>query len=216
MTNTEIATRLRSLLPARWFPDGTPVLDGLLSGVANGWGHVLAVIDYTTRQTRISTASDGWLDRIADDYFTARVRRRMRESDAAFSARIRHELLRERGTRGAVVSTLTDLTGRVPKVFEPARPADTGAWGGPAGYGMAGAWGNLDLPFQCFVTAFRPLGSGIAQVSGWNSPAGGWGGGQIEYASLAMIEGQITDADIRAAITDVLPAATIAWTQISN
>ena len=216
MTDAEIAARLRSLLPVRWFADTTPVLDSLLAGLAAGWGPIHAIIAYAARQTRIATASDGWLDRIAADYFLSRIRRRVREGDGAFAPRIRRELLRERGTRQAVVAVLTDLTGRTPNIFEPARPADTRAWGGTMGYGLAGAWGNLDLPFQCFVTAFRPAGSGIAQVSGWNAPAGGWGSGQIQYASLAMVAGQITDADVHAAIADVMPAATIAWTRISN
>lgn len=212
----EIAQRLRSLLPARWFADAAPVLDGLAAGICAGWAHVHGMIAYAASQTRIATATDGWLDRIAADYFAPRVRRRAREEDTRFSIRIRRELLRERGTRTAVSAVLTDLTGRVPTIIEPARVADTGAWNGPSGYGAAGAWGSFALPFQCFVTAFRPQGAGIAEVSGWNAPAGGWGGGRIEYASLAMIAGQVTDADIHAAIADVLPAATIAWTRISN
>lgn len=216
ITPEDMTARLRGLLPSRWFPDDAPVLDGLLTGLAAGWTHLSALIDYAARQTRIATASDGWLDMIARDYFLSRIRRRAREDDMTFSARIRRELLRERGTRKAVISVLTDLTGRAPRIFEPARPADTGAWNGPIGYGAAGAWGSLLLPFQCFVTAFRPQGAGIAQVSGWNQPAGGWGGGNIEYASLAMIAGQVTDTDIYTAVADVMPAAAIAWTRISN
>lgn len=216
MTPQDITARLRGLLPARWFADTTPVLDGLLAGLAQGWAQVHGVIDYAARQTRITTATDGWLDRIARDYFSSRVRRRIREEDADFSARIRRELLRERGTRAAVLSSVTDLTGRAPIIFEPAHAADTGAWGGPAAYGMAGAWGSFAFPFQCFVTAFRPQGAGIAQIAGWNMPAGGWGGGRIEYASLAMVAGHVTDADIYAAVADVLPTATIAWTKITN
>jgi hypothetical protein len=83
-------------------------------------------------------------------------------------------------------------------------------------YGVAGGWGNLDLPFQCFVTAYRPTGSGIAVVAGWGEPSGAYGQGAIEYASLAMVQGQITDADIYAAVADVLPVATIGWTRITN
>jgi hypothetical protein len=74
----------------------------------------------------------------------------------------------------------------------------------------------LALPFQCFVTAHRPLGSGIAVVSGWGASAGGYGRGAIEYASLEMVQGQVTDGDIYKAVADVLPVATIAWTRITN
>ena len=119
-------------------------------------------------------------------------------------------------TSSAAKSVAADLTGRAPIVFEPSRPADTGAYGTAAGYGAAGGWGSLALPFQCFVTAYRAQGSGIATVAGYGGPSGGYGGGAIEYASLAMIQGQITDADIDAAIARVMPVSSIAWTRISN
>jgi hypothetical protein len=90
-----------------------------------------------------------------------------------------------------------------------------GAGGGVA-YGVAGGWGSLDLPFQCFISAYRPTGSGIAMVSGWCRPSGAYGEGAIEYASLAMVQGQITDSDIYTAVADVMPAATIGWTRITN
>ncbi len=106
---------------------------------------------------------------------------------------------------------LTDLTGRAPIIFEPARPADTGGYNSASlAYGAAGGWGSLALPFQCFVTAYRPHGSGIATIAGYGTPS------PLARASLAMVEGQVTDADIMTAITSVLPTAAIAWTQITN
>ena len=47
-------------------------------------------------------------------------------------------------------------------------------------------------------------------------PAGGYGEGTIEYASLEMVQGQVTDDDIYAAVADVLPVAAIGWTRITN
>ena len=138
------------------------------------------------------------------------------EPDAAFRVRIQKELVRERNTRNAVVSVLTDLTGRTPEVFEPSRPADTGGYGIGSGYGLVGGWGSLALPYQCFVTAYRAHSSGIATVAGYGGPTGGYGTGAIEYASLSMIQGQIADSDIEAAITRVMPCSAIAWTRISN
>ncbi len=215
-------TRLRTVLPARWFPDDAPVLAGLLSGLASGWSWAYQQLQYVKAQTRIATATDVWLDIIALDFFGNRLVRRVPQSDDAFRSRIQRELFRERGTRGAIVSVLHDLTGRVPVVFEPARSTDTGGYtslngaGGGIGYCSAGGWGSLALPFQCFITAYRPLGSGIATVFGWSTPAAGYGQGAIEYANLAMVQGQVTDADIYAAVADVLPVAAIGWTRITN
>ena len=212
----DMMARLKAVLPQHWFADETPVLDGLLSGLAATASWAYSLLQGVKLQTRIATATDAFLDMIALDFFGARLARRTAEGDDAFRARIGAELLRERGTRPAVVDVLTDLTGRTPVVFEPARPADTRAWGMAAGYGVAGAWGSLMLPFQCFVTAFRPTGAGIAAVSGWGQAAGGYGVGAIEYAQLSMVQGQVTDADINAAIAGVMPVAAIAWTRIAD
>jgi hypothetical protein len=64
------------------------------------------------------------------------------------------------------------------------------------------------------VTTYRPNNGGIGQVTGWGDFAGGYGVGAFEYASLGMVQAQVTDADIYSAIMGVLPAATIAWTKI--
>lgn len=212
----DMLARLKATLPARWFPDSTPILDGMLTGLAQTWANLYAKLAFVRLQTRLATATGGFLDAISRDYLGATLPRRLSEPDVAYRVRIRKELLRERNTRAALVSVLTDLTGRAPIVFEPSRPADTGAYAAAAGYGAAGGWGSLALPFQCFVTAYRAQGSGIATVAGYGGPNGGYGGGGIEYASLSMVQGQITDADIDAAVARVMPVSSIAWTRISN
>lgn len=218
---TDMLGRLKAVLPLHWFADNTPVLDALLSGLASTASGLYQMLAYVRLQTRIATATDVFLDMLAVDFFGTRVARRAGQSDDAFRANISTELLQDRGTRTAVISVLTNLTGRTPIVFEPARPADTGAWGVGSSYGSTdasgmGGWGSLMLPFQCFVTAYRPQGQGVALVIGWGGFAGGWGSGIIEYANLSMIQGQILDIDIDAAIASVMPVASIAWTQISN
>jgi hypothetical protein len=218
---SDMIARLQALLPLRWFPDVTPVLSALLAGLSDGWAWLYTLLGYVRQQTRIATATDSFLDLISQDFFGGILPRRFGETDTAFRARIQRELLRPRATRAALVSELVNLTGRAPNVFEPARPADTGAWGQALGYGAAGGWGSLMLPFQFFVTAFRPLGSGVPSVGGWGQiPAGaaggGWGTGAIEYASLAMVQSQVTDADINSAIASTVPVAVTAWTRISN
>jgi hypothetical protein len=216
----DMLARLRATLPSRWFADTTPVLDAMLSGLAWVWSWLYVFLDGVRAQTRLATATDTQLDGISADYLGAKLPRRATEPDTSFRTRIKLERVRERATRPALTQALLDLTGRAPTIFEPSRPADTGAWGGPLGYGTAGGWGSLTHPFQCFVTAFRPTGAGIARTGGWGGPAG-YGGqgatvGPIQYASLAMLTGQVTDQDILSTIQGALPTATIAWTRLSN
>jgi hypothetical protein len=212
----DMLSRLRTVLPSRWFADKAPILDGLLIGPAFIWSVLYNGILYAKRQTRLGTASDSFLDTISSDYLGALLPRRNTEPDSSFRMRIQRELMRERNTRQAVISVLSDLTGRTPLVFEPARPADTGAYNGPLGYGQAGGWGSLMLPFQCFVTAYRAGGGGITNISGYGQSAGAYGVGAIQYASLSMLTGEITDTDITNAVTRVMPVSAIAWIRISN
>lgn len=212
----DMLARLKSTLPQRWFADTTPILDGVLTGLASTWAWLYGALAYTRLQARISTATDSFLDTISRDYLGTRLPRRASEPDQHFRGRITLELKRDRTTRNALVAVLTDLTGRSPVVFEAARPADTGAWSGHLGYGVSGGWGSLMLPYQCFVTAYRAQGSGIANVAGYATGFGGYGIGSIEYARLSMLTGQITDLDIAAAIASVMPVSTIAWTRITN
>ncbi len=207
----DMRSRLRAVLPARWFGDTTPVLDGVLAGLAAGWAAIYALLETMRAETRIATASDSFLDGVSADFFGAALPRRTGELDAPFRLRIGYEMLRERGTRAGLVSALTELTGRAPRVFEPALSGDTGGYSsGGLGYGIAGGWGSLALPFQVFVTAYRPLGAGIALVGGYAT------GGYRAYASLAMVPVQVSDADIYAAAASVMPAATVCWTAISD
>lgn len=212
----DMVARLKAALPARWFGEAAPVLEGVLAGIADIWTAIHDQLTAVIAQTRVATASDVFLDMIAADFFGARLPRRLEETDDAFRARIQKEMVRERGTRAAIVAVLEDLTGRAPEVFEPARPADTGAWSGHAAYGTAGRWGSLALPRQVFVTARRPLGEGIATIAGWTAAPGAWAGGSIAWGTRDAIAGQVTDADIAAAVAGVMPVATIAWLRIES
>ncbi len=212
----DMLARMKAVLPARWHGEGGERVDAVLAGLAEGWAWLHDMLATVRAQARVATASGTALDLIAGDFFGPRLRRRRAQGDAAFRAAILRELLRPRATRPALVAALRDLTGRAPAVFEPRRPADTGAWGLACGWGVAGGWGSLSIPYQCFVTARRPQGSGIGRLSGWGGGGGGWGAGSLAWASLSMIEGQVTDADIHDAVAAVLPAATTAWVRIEN
>ncbi|CAN7330112.1 hypothetical protein LJR084_001933 [Variovorax sp. LjRoot84] len=215
---SDFLSRIKSTLPP-WFTDVTPILDALLSGLAAAWANIYALYLYAQLQTRIKTATDGWLDLIAGDYFGTRIARKANQTDVSFRAVIIANLFRERATRAALIQVLTELTGRAPIVIEPQRPADCGAYGVPtSGYGVAGYYGSLLLPSQCFLIAFRPASTGIPNIAGYSNPPAAYStpsqGGM--YASLSMILGQVTDADIYAAIDSVKPVGTVIWTTIQS
>jgi hypothetical protein len=208
---SDVASRFRALLPNGWFGDDTPVLTGLLQGIGAAWACIYDLIQFVTQQARIATATGIFLDMISYDFFGGRLPRLGIEQDGMFRQRIQSELLRPRATRAALVLALQELTGRKPLIFEPRLTSDTGGYAlGGVGYNVAGGWGNMSLPFQLFVTAYRPQNSGIALVAGYGT------GGIPVYGDLAMEPPQILDSVILAAIPPLLPVATVAWTRVSN
>lgn len=222
----DITSRLQQLMPHGWFPNGlSAIRDALLAGIANMLAFIYSMLAYVRLQTRIATATDGFLDLIAADFFGLSFQRKANENDASYSTRIAANIFLERATRRGLVNMLTRLTGRVPLVVEPSRPADTGAYTIASGYGVAGAYGSLVLPYQSFVTAFRPVaisGSlsgvipyGLVAVSGGYLGAGGYGVGAFEYAPAAGLS-LLSDSDIYSAIDAIKVAGTIIWTRLSN
>lgn len=220
----DLLARIKATLPS-WYPNSSPILDALLSGFANVAAYIYGLIAYARLQTRIATATDGWLDLIAFDFFGRRMPRGNR-TDSLYRSAILAELFRTRAIRQAYVDVLTGLTGRVPIIFEPARPMDTGAYApGPGGdgkgyglaYNIAGGYGSLLMPYQVLVTAFRPATAGIPNVIGYGGPAGGYSTpSAFEYGSLSMIQGSVTDAAIYSAVDNVRAAGITAWVAIKN
>jgi hypothetical protein len=209
--SADMGARIRAILPAAWFGDDEPVLTALAQGIGSCWSCIYGLIQFAITQARISTAQTEFLDLISVDFFGSRLPRLGLEQDSGFLIRIKNELLRPRATRSALILALTQLTGRAPVIFEPSLASDTGGYClGGVGYAVAGGWGNLGLPFQAFITAYRPSASGIALLAGYGS------GGVPVYGSLSMEPTQILDANIYAEIAAVLPAATIAWARISD
>jgi hypothetical protein len=234
-TNDFLA-RLKAVLPGRWFASSapgsdssTPVLDGVLTAPASVASWLYDLLEYVAGQRRVATATDVNLDMIASDFFGLALPRRAGEQDGAYRARIAANLLAPKDTRAAVIQAVQTLTGIAPDVFEPANASDTGGYGHLGmtkgtglGYGVAGGYGSLRLPYQAFVKAYRPHGGGIANSQGYYSLAspggaiGGYGVGLLQYASMAMITGVISDADIMATIAATAPAATILWCNVGN
>ena len=214
----DMVVRLRTAIPKLWFSDAAPVLTALLNGFAYPLALIYSLAAYAKLQTRIKTAIDGFLDLVSFDYFGTTLPRAVAESDTSFRTRIFFNLLREKATRNGMVKILTELTGFAPIIFEPWRPLDTGAYNtNICGYGMAGGYGSVDLPYQAFITAYRPIGFGIPNVAGYGDPEAGYStGSQSEFANPSLVAGGVTDADIFAAIADEKVEGTIAWAQITN
>lgn len=213
----DMLVRLKALLPRGWFGDSTPVLDALGSGFAWGLSFIYGLIQYAQLQTRIATATDGFLDLISFDFFGNNLLRRSTETDDTFRARIQASLFKKKATRQAMIDMLTALTGRAPIIFEPARVLDAGGYDtGILAYDVAGGYGDLNLPAQAFITAFRPPGSGIPLIAGYDTGGGGYDVGRMASISLDEVQGAVTDTDIMSAIDATKAKGTIMWVNLQS
>lgn len=215
----DILQRVRKVLPRRWFSWVAPYRDAILGGLSDSTAWCYALITYARQQSRIATSTGFFLDIAAWDFFGGRFTRRSGETDSSWRPRILTEILRPRQTRVAISTVASDLTGTAPKITELFNPQDCGGYGVPqmGGYGTGpGCYGSLQYPNQIFVTAYRGTAEGIPNVDGYGGYAGGYGAGTIEYASLEMIAGPVTDADIYADIAQTVAAGITAWVTIQN
>jgi hypothetical protein len=216
--------RLRTVLPKRWFGEQSPNLNAIIAGLATPWAWLYSLLSYVAQQARITTAVGTWLDLAAADYFGETLRRKPNEADTIYGTRIKKALLREAGTRRALKVFVLDICGSEPRIFEPAYCSDTGAYGAftpGAGcpcfglaYGVTGGWGNLNLPYQFFISIKRPASPGVAMLAGYGISTGAFGSGSISYVDLAQLPGQVTDEDIRSGLLCLLPVNAVAWLQI--
>ena len=167
-TPADMAARLRSTLPAGWFPVSpptpalsmTPVLDGLLAGLGSAWSFCFDLLSLSAAQTRLKTAFGAFLDMISADFFGTTLFRKSGEADDSFRVRIGAALISRRGTRQAVCDAIVAITAAAPSICEPTRGPDCGGYGctGAEGRGGGGGYGtpvlrfgSNVLPFQYFV-----------------------------------------------------------------
>jgi len=141
----DIYTRLKGLLPPTWFGDSNPILTGALTACSSALAWCYSLYLYAKLQTRISTATDGWLDIAAYDFFGKNLQRSAGQSDDLFRNQMKINLFRERGTRQAIIDILEDMTGKTPYIFEPQRPLDTGAYGAAVAVSRATTATYVDL-----------------------------------------------------------------------
>ena len=214
-TPADMLARLQQLLPAGWFQNGqVPLRDALLTGIANGYAFIYSLFSYVRLQTRVASATDGFLDLIAQDFFGGSLLRRAGQTDASFRANIQANMFRARGTRAAVSAVVQQLTTQAPIIFEPEYPPDTGAYtNGTCAYGVAGGYGDMNLNCQSFVTAFAGGGVGIPNVAGYGISTGAYSTpSQAAYEDPSA--NQITPADIFNAINSVRPASYLIWAKV--
>ena len=217
VTAASMRQRLLALLPNGWFGDTTPVLGAVTTGTGALWAWIAALIAVVRAQSRIATASGVFLDLAARDFCGGAIMRRAGESDPAFSARLRATILTSRATRAALVSMIERVTGRTPKLFEPFNPTDCGGYAtNTLGYGACGGYGSLQLPYQLFVTAYRPDAVPASHAGGYNSGPGGYGLAPMAWIAAGDNPGLLTDSEIYAAIVDALPLNAVAWVRLED
>ncbi|RKR46325.1 hypothetical protein [Paraburkholderia sp. BL17N1] len=221
----DILSRLQSYIPRGWFGDWSeaPIVTALLQGIASVFVTMYLLIVFFKAQARLDTSSGGWIDLWADDFFGGSLPRKPSESDASYIARIKVALFQDRATRPAMISVLTQLTGRAPIIFEPARPLDSGCMGantGVASFCGVSRMGSIAAPFSCLITAFRPLvtggsaGAAYCNAAAWSALSTPLSHGYT--GSLSEEQTAASDADIIAAINATKPIATNIGFYISN
>jgi hypothetical protein len=159
----DFVRRLRLVLPAAWFPvpdaaveGGTaPVLDGLLSGIGHAWTYCYGLVTFAAAQARLATATGGFLDLAAADFFGSGLVRLASESDDTYRTRVRTNMLLARGTRTSISAAMARLIGEPPLIIEPRSAVDCGAISSAVAiqttsfYGQPGLrYGSTAMPFQ--------------------------------------------------------------------
>jgi hypothetical protein len=214
---TDILARLKGAMPL-WFGQSSPILDGVLSGfsVVAEWGYGL--LQYAKLQTRVATATEGFLDLAAFDFLGRRIRRKPAQSDTVLRGVIQKEVLRTRATRTGVLQAIQDLTNSQATMFEPAYSFDTGGLDTTyLAYDEVGAWGSRDYPFQAFLNIQQPVGVGVPNVAGLDTSYGAFdGGGYSSLVDATAITGVVTNQDIYDTIEATRAAGVTMWVNIGS
>lgn len=211
----DMPSRLRGLLPSSWFGSGAaPVRDAVLAALGAPVSWAYSLYTFTLAQARLSTASGVFVDLFALDFFGSGLPRRTGETDDSYIPRIAAGLVRPRTTRAAVSKALQDLTGSVPTLIEPWNPGDCAALGYTFGVGVGAPLGSLSLTDQVFITVQSPGYSGVPNVAGIGTRAGGVGAGALATIG-SQRTGGVSNAEIYATILRNVAAGVRAWVRIN-
>lgn len=203
--------RLKAQFPSSWFKS-SPNFDATLQGPAWAMSTIYSQVTYATLQTRIATATDGYLDLISSDFFGTALPRLPNEQDGPFRARILANLFVKGPTRANMSAVLMLVTGRAPAIFEPSNTTDSGGWDGGFYWDTGvGQWG-APMPYQSFVTAYRPLtnAQSLGELDSWRWSWDSYGAWSDQPVTA------VTDAAIIAAVESTRMTGTVVWMRIAN
>lgn len=139
--SNDIVSRVKRLLPSRWFNATAPYRDAVLGGIADAMAWAYSNVGYVKAQSRLQTSVGFMVDLFAYDYLGTHLLRRPAEPDTAFIPRIQKEIFRERVTRKGMIQALTDLTGNAPIIIEPFFEPDCGGWSSRTTNTIIPCWG---------------------------------------------------------------------------
>jgi hypothetical protein len=208
----DMLQRLQQGLPIGWFGDNATNVQAIQSGTAWAQANIYNQITYAAMQARIQTATAPFLDIVSQDFFGVGVLPRLpKETDGGFRTRIMANLFVKGPRRADMSAVLNVITGHTPTIFEPSNTADSGGWDGMFYWDSSfGQWGD-PLPYQSFVTAYRPTGGAI-DLGEWDARLfldayGAWSDGTPTSA---------TDAVIIAAVEITRALGTVVWMRIAD
>ncbi|GEN62925.1 hypothetical protein AOE01nite_11490 [Acetobacter oeni] len=142
--------------------NATPVLDGVLAGLAWPWAMFWQLLSYTSQQTRLQSSTGNFIDMAAADYFGDNLPRLSGETDSAYILRIQNEFLAQRNTRAALEYQISQIVSGA-LIFEPWRASDCVCEGRDT-YGSASTrYGSRTSPGTVFVQC--PAGADSEDVS---------------------------------------------------
>jgi len=136
-----------------WFGSDNPVLIALLHGFGSVSNFIYYSLVFLNNQTRITDATEEFLDLYAQDYFGSFLQRCPDESDVVFRQRILNTLFAPRVTRQAMIDALTNLTGRAPIIYEPF--LDCGFY--DHAFLDNDAYMGENAPYQAWIIAYRAV-----------------------------------------------------------
>lgn len=220
-TSLDILSRVKRLIPGRWFSWVAPYRDAVLGGLSDDFAWAFSLIGYARLQTRLATATGPWLDILAYDFLNRYLLRRGMD-DNTFRTIIQATILQERVTRAGVQNAVTTLLDGVPpRIIEPWSTGDCGSWygvnkkGGLFAFNRIGCWGSIQLPGQYFMQLSRQglVLTGVPIVAGWQGYTGGWGTGGFAWNGGETSQIGVTDQQVYDIIAYTKPTGTTAWVQ---